>query len=102
MQIGIGLLGRKVGMTQIFDEAGRAIPVTVVQAGPCTIVQKKTVEKDGYEAVQVGYLPAKPKRVSKPLGGHFGKVNLAPMRHLQEMRFTLPRMDTVWTAATFT
>lgn len=86
MQIGIGLLGRKVGMTQVFDEAGRAIPVTVVQAGPCTIVQKKTVDKDGYEAVQVGYLPAKPKRVSKPLGGHFGKVNVAPMRHLQEMR----------------
>lgn len=86
MQIGIGLLGRKVGMTQVFDEAGRAIPVTVVQAGPCTIVKKKTAEKDGYEAVQVGYLPAKPKRLSKPLQGHFVKANVPPMRHLQEMR----------------
>lgn len=86
MRIGIGLLGRKVGMTQVFDEAGRAIPVTVVQAGPCTIVQKKTVEKDGYEAVQVGYLSTKPKRVSKPLQGHFAKANVAPMRHLEEMR----------------
>lgn len=86
MRIGIGLLGRKVGMTQVFDEAGRAVPVTVVEAGPCTIVQKKTTEKDGYEAVQLGYLPAKPKQVSKPLGGRFAKVNMAPMRHLQEMR----------------
>ncbi len=86
MRMGIGLLGRKVGMTQVFDEEGRVIPVTVVEAGPCTIVQKKTVEKDGYEAVQVGYLPEKPKRVRKPLGGHFAKAKVTPMRHLQEMR----------------
>jgi large subunit ribosomal protein L3 len=86
MQIGIGLLGRKVGMTQVFDEQGRVIPVTVVQAGPCTIVQKRTMERDGYEAVQVGYVPEKPKRVSKPLGGHYAKAKVAPMRHLQEMR----------------
>lgn len=86
MQIGIGLLGRKVGMTQVFDQNGRAIPVTVVEAGPCTIVQKKTVAKDGYEAVQVGYLSEKPNRVSKPLGGHFAKADVAPMRYLQEMR----------------
>ncbi|MFQ5848138.1 MAG: 50S ribosomal protein L3 [Candidatus Methylomirabilales bacterium] len=84
--MGIGLLGRKVGMTQVFDEGGRVIPVTVVEAGPCTIVQKKTVEKDGYEAIQVGYLSEKPKRVSKPLGGHFAKAKVTPMRHLQEIR----------------
>lgn len=86
MQIGIGLLGRKVGMTQVFDQNGRVIPVTVVEAGPCTIVQKKTVEKDGYEAVQVGYLAERPNRVSKPLGGHFAKTNVTPMRYLEEMR----------------
>ncbi len=86
MQIGIGLIGRKVGMTQVFDQEGRAVPVTVVEAGPCTVVQKKGREKDGYEAVQVGYLPEKPKRVPKPMGGHFGKAKVAPMRHLKEMR----------------
>lgn len=86
MQTGIGLLGRKVGMTQVFDQEGRAIPVTVVEAGPCTIVQKKALERDGYEAVQLGYLPEKPNRVPKPLGGHFGKAKVAPMRYLQEMR----------------
>jgi len=86
MQMGIGLLGRKVGMTQIFDQEGRAVPVTVVEAGPCTVVQKKGLEKDGYEAVQLGYLPEKPKRVRKPMSGHFGKGKVPPLRHLQEMR----------------
>ena len=86
MRFGIGLLGRKVGMTQVFDGEGRVIPVTVVEAGPCIIVQKKTVAKDGYEAVQVAYLPEKPKHVSKPLAGHFAKAQVAPMRHLEEMR----------------
>lgn len=86
MRMGIGLLGRKVGMTQVFDQEGRAVPVTVVEAGPCTVVQKKALERDGYEAVQLGYLPEKPKRVPKPLSGHFGKAKVSPMRHLQEMR----------------
>ena len=86
MQIGIGLLGRKVGMTQVFDQEGRAVPVTVVEAGPCPIVQRKSAERDGYEAVQIGYLPVKPKRVSKPASGHFAKANVAPLRYLQEMR----------------
>jgi large subunit ribosomal protein L3 len=86
MQIGIGLIGRKVGMTQVFDQEGRAVPVTVVEAGPCTIVQKKAMERDGYEAVQLGYLSEKPTRVPKPLSGHFGKAKVAPMRYLKEMR----------------
>jgi large subunit ribosomal protein L3 len=86
MRMGIGLLGRKVGMTQVFDREGRAVPVTVVEAGPCTIVQKKALDKDGYEAIQLGYLPVQPKRVSKPLSGHFSKAKVPPMRHLQEMR----------------
>ncbi|MCI0484426.1 MAG: 50S ribosomal protein L3 [candidate division NC10 bacterium] len=84
--MGIGLLGRKVGMTQVFDGEGRVIPVTVVEAGPCIIVQKKTVATDGYEAIQVAYLSEKPKHVSKPLAGHFAKAKVPPMRHLEEMR----------------
>src|SRR3972149_3005019 len=86
MRMGIGLLGRKVGMTQVFDGEGRVIPVTVVEAGPCIIVQKKTVAKDGYEAVQVAYLSEKPRHVSKPLAGHFAKAQVPAMRHLEEMR----------------
>ncbi|MFQ5882631.1 MAG: 50S ribosomal protein L3 [Candidatus Methylomirabilales bacterium] len=84
--MGIGLLGRKVGMTQVFEQDGRVIPVTVVEAGPCTVVQKKTADKDGYEAVQLGYLPHKVKRVPRPLIGHFAKAKVAPMRYLEEMR----------------
>ena len=86
MRMGVGLLGRKVGMTQVFDQEGRVTPVTVVEAGPCTVVQKKTAERDGYEAIQIGYLAAEPKRVSKPLAGHFAKSRVAPMQHLQEIR----------------
>jgi large subunit ribosomal protein L3 len=86
MRMGIGLLGRKVGMTQVFDGDGRVIPVTVVEAGPCVIVQKKTVATDGYEAVQVAYLSEKPRHVSKPVAGHFAKAKVPPMRHLEEMR----------------
>src|SRR3990172_9365694 len=86
MRMGIGLLGRKVGMTEVFDGEGRVIPVTVVEAGPCIIVQKKTVAKDGYEAVQVAYLSEKPRHVSKPLAGHFAKAQVPAMRHLEEMR----------------
>lgn len=84
--MGIGLLGRKVGMTQLFDQEGRVIPVTIVEAGPCTIVQKKTAERDGYEAIQIGYLAVKPRRVSRPLTGHFAKAKVAPMQHLKEIR----------------
>ena len=66
-----GLIGKKIGMTQIFDDNGNVIPVTVVEAGPCTVVQKKTVENDGYEAVQVGFGEVKISRVNKPQAGHF-------------------------------
>ena len=71
------IIGRKIGMTQIFDDAGRVIPVTVIEAGPCAVVQKKTVETDGYEAVKVGFGEVKEKNVNKPLKGHFAKANTA-------------------------
>jgi large subunit ribosomal protein L3 len=82
-----GIIGKKVGMTQIFDQNGKVIPVTVIQAGPCTVVQKKTVENDGYEAVQMGFGDLSVKRVSKPLKGHFDKADVAPKRTLREFRF---------------
>ncbi|MGN0601112.1 MAG: 50S ribosomal protein L3 [Oscillospiraceae bacterium] len=81
-----GIIGKKIGMTQIFDEAGKVIPVTVVEAGPCVVVQKKTVENDGYEAVQLGYGDIRAKRVNKPLQGHFKKADVAFKRTLKEFR----------------
>ena len=81
-----GLIGKKIGMTQIFDEAGKAIPVTVVEAGPCVITQKKTMDNDGYEAVQVGFGDVKVARVNKPMKGHFDKANVAPKKTLKEFR----------------
>ena len=73
-----GLIGKKIGMTQIFDEAGNAVPVTVVEAGPCVVTQIKTIENDGYEAIQVGFGDVKVNRVNKPMKGHFDKANAAP------------------------
>ncbi|MGB9661600.1 MAG: 50S ribosomal protein L3 [Moorellaceae bacterium] len=82
-----GILGKKLGMTQVFDEAGRVIPVTVIEAGPCVVVQKKTVETDGYNALQVGFEPVvKEHRVNKPLRGHFARAKLKPFRYLRELR----------------
>lgn len=81
-----GLIGRKVGMTQIFDEKGNVIPVTVVELGPCAVVQKKTVENDGYEAVQLGFDDKKITRVNKPMKGHFDKAGVAPKKALREFR----------------
>ena len=80
------LLGRKLGMTQIFTEAGAVVPVTVVEAGPMTVTQVKTVETDGYDGIQVGFEEAKPQRVNKPMTGHFAKNELKPMRKLIEFR----------------
>ena len=80
------LLGRKLGMTQIFTEAGAVVPVTVVEAGPMTVTQVKTVETDGYDGIQVGFEEAKPQRVNKPMTGHFAKNDLKPMRNLIEFR----------------
>jgi large subunit ribosomal protein L3 len=83
-----GLIGKKVGMTQIIQEDGTIVPVTVIQAGPCVVMQKKSAEKDGYEAVQLGLVEfLKPKRISKPMAGHFKKANAAPARVMREMRF---------------
>jgi large subunit ribosomal protein L3 len=81
-----GIIGKKIGMTQIFDEKGNVIPVTVVQAGPCVISQKKTLENDGYAAVQMGYGDLKPNKVTKPLKGHFAKADVAPKKTLREFR----------------
>ena len=80
------IIGRKVGMTQIFDENGVAIPVTVIEAGPCTVVQVKTTETDGYDAVQLGYGEVKENKVNKPEKGHFTKGNVKPTKHLREFR----------------
>jgi len=80
------IVGKKVGMTQIFDEMGKVIPVTVVEAGPCVVVQKKTAENDGYEAVQLGYGDIADKNATKPQKGHFAKNDLPVKRHLREFR----------------
>lgn len=80
------IIGKKIGMTQIFDENGKVIPVTVVQAGPCVVSQKKTVETDGYNALQLGYGDVRPKLVNKPLKGHFDKSDIAPKKTLREFR----------------
>jgi large subunit ribosomal protein L3 len=84
--VSVGILGTKLGMTQVFDEEGRAIPVTVVQAGPCTVTQIKTKQTDGYTAVQLGYQEVKPKALNKPEIGHLAKSSAPPLRHLLEYR----------------
>ena len=82
-----GLIGKKIGMTQLLQDDGIMVPVTIVQAGPCVVVQKKTALKDGYDAIQLGFVEfIKPKNVNKPMGGHFKKANAAPVRILREMR----------------
>jgi large subunit ribosomal protein L3 len=79
-----GILGHKLGMTQVFDDAGRAVPVTLVQAGPCSVAQTKTPERDGYAAIQLAFGEA--KRANSPRKGHFAKAGVAPARHLVELR----------------
>ena len=81
-----GIIGKKIGMTQIFDEKGKVIPVTVLEAGPCVVSQKKTVENDGYAAIQIGYGDMKAHKVNKPMKGHFAKGDVAPKRTLREFR----------------
>ena len=80
------IIGKKVGMTQIFDESGKVIPVTVVEAGPCVVTQKKTVETDGYAAVQLGYGEVAEKKLSNPEAGHLKKAGVAPKKHLKEFK----------------
>ena len=81
-----GIIGKKLGMTQIFADNGAAIPVTVIEAGPCFVVQKKTAEVDGYDAVQLGYADIREKLVTKPSAGHFKKAGVSAKRHLKEFR----------------
>ena len=81
------IIGKKVGMTQLFDEKGKVVPVTVIEAGPCVVVMKKTIENDGYEAVQFGFGDAKEKNVNRPRKGHFAKANVANKKTLREFRF---------------
>ena len=81
-----GIIGKKLGMTQIFDENGLVIPVTVIEAGPCYVVQKKTTATDGYEAVQLGFEDLREKLVNKPMAGHFKKAGVSAKRHLKEFR----------------
>ena len=91
-----GLIGRKLGMTQVFEEDGRVTPVTVIQAGPCVVVQKKDDEKDGYSAVQLGLVEArKATRTSRPMEGHFKKADVAPTRILKEFDFSEAEDDPV-------
>lgn len=81
-----GIIGKKLGMTQLFDQNGNVVPVTVIEAGPCAVVQKKTAENDGYEALQVGFIDLKASKVTKPLKGHFAKGDVAPKKVLRELR----------------
>ena len=81
-----GIIGKKLGMTQIFDEVGNVIPVTLIEAGPCEIAQKKTVENDGYDALQLAYCDAKEKHLTRAELGHFKKAGISPKRHLKEFR----------------
>jgi large subunit ribosomal protein L3 len=81
-----GIIGKKIGMTQIFLENGTVVPVTVIEAGPCAVVQKKTAETDGYDAIQLGFADVTEKKVTKPLAGHYKKANVTYKRHLKEFR----------------
>ena len=81
-----GIIGKKLGMTQIFDEKGNVIPVTLIEAGPCVVAQKKTVENDGYDAIQLAYEDAKKKHLTKAEIGHFEKAGITPKKHLKEFR----------------
>jgi large subunit ribosomal protein L3 len=83
-----GVLGSKLGMTQVWDDAGRLVPVTVVQAGPCVVTQVRTSDSDGYDAVQIAYGAIDPRKVNQPMAGHFAKAGVTPRRHLVELRTT--------------
>ena len=96
------IIGKKVGMTQIFDEHGKVIPVTVIEAGPCVISQVKSVETDGYNAIQLGFGDVKESKLNKPEKGHFAKANIAPKKHLREFRLDSVEGITVGTELTVT
>ena len=90
-----GILGKKIGMTQIFEADGKMIPVTVVEAGPCLVIQNKTEETDGYNAVQLGFGELKEKHTSKPMKGHFDKAGITPVKFVRELRLSAPSEYTV-------
>ena len=90
-----GILGKKIGMTQIFEADGKMIPVTVVEAGPCLVVQNKTEETDGYNAVQLGFGELKEKHTNKPMKGHFDKAGVTPVKFVRELRLSAPSEYTV-------
>ena len=94
------LIGKKVGMTQIFDEKGKVIPVTVIEAGPCVVSQVKSVETDGYNAIQLGFEDVKESKLNKPRRGRFEKLNIAPKKHLREFRLDSVEGITVGTELT--
>ncbi len=96
------LIGKKVGMTQIFDEKGRVVPVTVIEAGPCVVAQVKSVETDGYNAIQLGFEDVKESKLNNPEKGHFAKANIAPKKHLREFRVESVEGVTVGTEWTVT
>ena len=96
------LIGKKVGMTQIFDDKGRVVPVTVIEAGPCVVAQVKSVETDGYNAIQLGFEDVKESKLNKPEKGHFAKANIAPKKHLREFRVESVEGVTVGTEWTVT
>ena len=98
-----GLLGKKIGMTSVFSADGKNIPCTVIEAGPCVVTQIKTVDKDGYEAVQVGFQDKKEKHTNKPEAGHFAKAGVTPKRHLAEFKSfeTLPELGSTLTVELF-
>lgn len=89
----LGILGTKLGMTQVFDESGFATPVTIIKAGPCIVTQIKNVEKEGYNAIQIGYAQVSEKKLTKPELGHLHKLNLPPLKHLKEYR--VPSIENV-------
>ena len=84
----VALLGKKIGMTQVFDDANRSVPVTVIEAGPCPVTQVKSTESDGYNAVQIGFRTQKAHRLSRAALGHFKKAGVSPKQHLREVRLT--------------
>ena len=97
-----GILGRKLGMTRVYDENGRAIPVTVIEAGPCTILQKKTINKEGYNAIQIGFLEKKESRINKPEAGHFKRSGGKGFYHVKEFRVADPESYEVGQQITLT
>jgi large subunit ribosomal protein L3 len=101
MTITKAILGEKLGMTQVFTEEGRAVPVTVVRAGPCTVTLVRTIERDGYEAVQLGFGERKESKVTKPMKGHFAKAGVAASRHLREFRIGGLELGSTVTVDTF-